>query len=77
MGIDILEKMYADSQAGHPLFEYAAFSELTVTARITPVTGDAGYGGWIFLWTLPRRFCIDSPASRTEWLDDGLTPFAL
>lgn len=73
VGCDIIEKMYVDSENGHPLFEHAAHGTLTITARIRPVVGDGGYGGWLFLWSIETRYCYNSPATRTEWGDGGVT----
>ncbi|MEM9928519.1 MAG: hypothetical protein AAF840_01745 [Bacteroidota bacterium] len=77
IGEDIIEKMYADSANGHPLFQGRAHTNLTITGRELPVTGDGGYGGWLFLWSLPVQFTYCQPATRAAWTDGGTTPFAL
>jgi hypothetical protein len=76
VAVDIVEKMYADSNAGHPMFQGKAHSSLTLSAREKPVTGDAGYGGWLILWSLPNHFTYCTPAESAAWADGGLTPFA-
>ncbi|MEM6772287.1 MAG: hypothetical protein AAF597_17055 [Bacteroidota bacterium] len=73
VGWDIVEKMYADSAKDHPLFKHAAHSTLSVTARTRPVVGDGGYGGYLFLWSIQTHFCYNSPATRADWRDGGLT----
>ena len=73
--VDIIEKMYADSEHGHPAFEQMAAETLAITSRIRLVAGDGSFAGWIMLFTidLPTKFC--APAERVNWLDGGLTPF--
>ncbi|MEM9835147.1 MAG: hypothetical protein AAF828_01515 [Bacteroidota bacterium] len=73
---DIKEKMYADSEAGHPFFQQQANETLSITKRTMPVAGDAGYGGWIYLFTYQIHGTYCSPADRVAWTDQGLTPFA-
>lgn len=74
VGDDILEKMIADSENGHPLFA-GDFSVPDATSSIRHNTADAGYVGWLYLfsWQIPFGFCV--PATRAEWTDDGLTPY--
>lgn len=76
IAVDLIEKMYADSDAAHPMFQGQARQSLSLSAREKPATGDAGYGGWLILWSLPTHFSYCSPAARTAWTDGGLTPFA-
>lgn len=72
--LDMLEKITADSTAGHPFFEYAADDSLSVTSRPRIGMGDGTFAGWlmIFSFNISTNFC--SPAARTVWADGGQTP---
>lgn len=72
----IVAKMMADSQNGHPVFEYGSNTAATLDARFTPRmwSGDANYAGyWV---TFKLNHIWDSCAeSAPDWLDGGVTPY--
>lgn len=75
---EIIEKMIADSKAGHPLFHRSLDSRQQITVSPVTDTGDGTYTGWLVLFDFYEywRNCItseDAPA----WLDDGVTPTEL
>lgn len=75
---EIIEKMIADSKAGHPLLYHSLDSKQDITVSPVMYVGDNSYSGWMCLFNIYNwwRDCItheDAPA----WLDDGVTPFEL
>ena len=75
---DMIEKMIADSKAGHPLFYYSLDSRQDFIVTPARFIGDASYSGYLCLFSFNSFFrnCItaeDAPA----WGDDGATPFDL
>ena len=68
--------MIADSANGHPLFGFSADLVIQASANLRPETADSGYVGWLYLvqWDMPFDTC--TPATRVEWEDGGLTPYA-
>lgn|GEM_PF-1952022 len=75
---EIIEKMIADSQNGHPLFDNYFDSEQYTNVQSINFEGDGTYAGWRCLFRTDQfwRNCLDSP-DAPAWLDGGLTPFDL
>lgn len=75
---EIIEKMIADSNAGHPLFYYSlnTAQNINVTPKIN--TGDGGYSGWICSFSFANhwRNCLSHP-DAPAWTDGGATPHEL
>lgn len=78
VGMDIIVKMLADSQNGHPLFKYSINTPAMLNLQWQPrlFVGDTAYAGWLFTfkWKLSLNTCIGAP-SGTVWTDGGLTPY--
>ena len=75
---EIIEKMLADSQAGHPLFYYSLDRDQDITVITSPKASGTSYAAKICTFSFSQhwRNCIDSP-DAPAWLDDGLTPHDL
>jgi len=75
---EIIEKMIADSQAGHPLFYYSLNSQQQFQINPTSYIGDVSYVGYmcLFSWSSWWRNCITDPVAP-EWTDGGVTPIDL
>lgn len=77
VGVDIIVKMVADSQNGHPFWYYSINTldalELNFQPRL--LVGDVPYCGWMFTfrWRQPVELCLGAPG-QPAWLDGGLTP---
>lgn len=68
---ELIAKMIADSQNGHPLFFHSLDSRQNITVNPLVSTEDGTYSGWICFF----RFAPHFPECVAEgWLDDGLTP---
>lgn len=74
---EIVEKMIADSRAGHPLFLHSFDSEQDVSVTPRPLVSD-GYAGWMAIFTFSNFFesCLDRE-DAPAWTDDGITPHNL
>lgn len=74
---DIIEKMFADSRNGHPLWHSSLDSRQQITVQPQTLNTDS-YTGWlvIFRWWYPFRDCITSEEAP-DWGDGGKTPFVL
>lgn len=75
--LDLIEKIVADSRAGHPLFLNSLDTKQNFRVMPRPIVSD-GYAGWLcqFNFITPVTICItrdDAPA----WTDGGATPFDL
>jgi hypothetical protein len=75
---EIIEKMIADSRAGHPLFYYSLDSKQDFKVSPHGYVGDSTYAAWVCTFTFKRYWpnCITRP-DAPAWLDDGETPFIL
>ena len=75
---EMIEKMLADSRAGHPLWYYSLDARQDIIVQPVTVLGDASYTGWLctFRWSNFFRNCLSDPAAPV-WLDEGATPFEL
>lgn len=75
---EVIEKMLADSQAGHPLFYRSLDSDQDITVVSSPKHSGTSYAAKICTFTFSQhwRNCIDS-SDAPAWLDGGLTPFDL
>lgn len=77
VGMDICEKIIADSKEEHPLWYHSANTPDALDISFQPkiYVGDAQYAGYIFLfrWHTAWRNCISSPQAPA-WVDGGLTP---
>ena len=78
VGIEIAEKIVADSKNGHPLWYWSANSPETLDLTFTPRvwTGDAAYAGWMFIFRFNTdwRNCSKHP-TEPGWPDGGFTPY--
>jgi hypothetical protein len=78
IGLDIAEKICADSNNGHPLWYWSAGSPETLDLSYTPrvYAGDAAYAGYMFIFRFNNewRNCPSS-VEAPVWTDGGLTPF--
>jgi hypothetical protein len=75
---EIIEKMIADSQNGHPLFYYSLDSRQDFQVSPLRFVGDASYAGYLCLFSFKTwwRNCLDSQEAPA-WADGGQTPFEL
>jgi uncharacterized short protein YbdD (DUF466 family) len=75
---EIIEKMIADSRAGHPLFNYSLDADQDIRVQVAQRTGDVTYTGYLVTFEFSPffRICptgLDAP----DWTDGGVTPFSL
>ena len=72
---DFINRMVADSRAGHPLFDSYFDNQQQINVQPLERTGDASYCGWMAIIRLPQYFnnCFNPDPAR--WSDGGLTPF--
>jgi len=75
---EIIEKMIADSNNGHPLFYYSLNTAQTISVIPKISTGDAGYSGWLCTFRIANhwRNCI-THENAPDWADGGKTPFEI
>lgn len=75
---EIIEKIIADSQNGHPLFEHSLDSNQDFSVAPMRYYGDGSYAGWRCIFSFHNFFrsCIDH-ADAPAWADNGTTPFNL
>lgn len=75
---ELIEKMLADSQNGHPLFNYSLDSDQDIQVTTAPMKPEGNYIAKICTFYFERfwRNCITHP-DAPAWLDGGLTPFEL
>lgn len=73
---ELIEKIIADSIAGHPLFNYSLDSRQNFQVNPLPRSGDGSYAGYMVLFEFSNFFRVcpthdDAPA----WADGGATPY--
>lgn len=68
---NFIEKMIADSKAGHPLFGYSLdrVQDFQIAPTIRP--GDGAYAGWECIFTIRPAF--DLACDSVGWTDGGIT----
>lgn len=72
---NMVEKMVADSQNGHPAFQSSIDSAFQASVESRNKTGDSGFAGWLCLFSYSPIFNVCNPAAGTAWLDNGTTPY--
>lgn len=75
---ELIEKMLADSENGHPLFNYSLDSDQDIHVSTMPMKPEGNYIAKICMVSFDQfwRNCITHP-DAPAWLDGGLTPFEL
>jgi len=75
---EIIEKMIADSNAGHPFLNYSLNTAEGISVQPKIATGDVGYSGYLCTFHISNywRNCI-THADAPDWIDGGQTPFEL
>ena len=75
---EVIEKMLADSQAGHPLFNYSLDRDQDIHVVTAPMKPEGNYVAKICMFSFAQfwRNCITAPEAPA-WLDGGITPHVL
>lgn len=71
----VIEKMIADSENGHPLFHGSFDANQDITVQPVEYTGDASYVGYRCVFRLSQYWAnCTTPIDSVGWTDGGITP---
>ncbi len=72
---EIIEKMIADSENGHPLFYHSFNTDQQINSQPKVHATGAGYSGWLTTFQFSNWFRNCPQAGDPAWADGGLTPY--
>lgn len=73
----LMEKIIADSRAGHPLWNRSLDSNQNFNSQPVLLTSGLCYVGYRTVFNFHNAIPLCYPAEQAEWDDDGLTPHQL